>query len=61
MTKTTLLVYQCQKAFEILKDAHVKSPILVYPDPNKPYTLFTDASNMLGLPCSHRNTLLLLM
>ena len=34
----------CQKAFKTLKDIHMKSPILVYPDPNKPYTLFMDAS-----------------
>ena len=35
---------QCQASFEMLKDALVTSPILKYPDPNKPYTLFTDAS-----------------
>ena len=28
----------------MLKDALITSPILKYPDPNKPYTLFTDAS-----------------
>ena len=32
------------KNFETLKDALMRSHILVYPDPNKPYTLFTDAS-----------------
>ena len=36
--------YQCQKAFERLKDTILKSPFLVYPDPNKPYTSFTDTS-----------------
>ena len=28
----------------MLKNALITSPILKYPDPNKPYTLFTDAS-----------------
>ena len=31
---------QCQKAFETLEDVLMKSPIMVYPDPDKPYTLF---------------------
>ena len=35
---------QCQAAFELLKKVIVTSPILKYPDPNKGYTLFTDAS-----------------
>ena len=35
---------QCQTAFEMLKEAIVTSPILKYQDPNKGYTLFTDAS-----------------
>ena len=35
---------QCQAAFELLKGAIITSPILKYPDPNKGYTLFTDAS-----------------
>ena len=35
---------QCQASFEMLKDALITSPILKYPDPNKHYTLFTDAS-----------------
>ena len=33
-----------QLAFDTLKDCLMKSPILVYPDPNKEYHLFTDAS-----------------
>ena len=37
-------INQCQKAFETLKDALIKSLTLVYPDPNKPYPLFMDAS-----------------
>ena len=35
---------QCQIAFVTLEDAPMKSLILVYPDPSKPYTLFMDAS-----------------
>ena len=35
---------KCQLAFDALKDCLMKSPILVYPDPNKEYHLFTDAS-----------------
>ena len=27
-----------------MKDTPMKSPTLVYPDPNKPYTLFMDTS-----------------
>ena len=34
----------CQGAFEMLKEALLKEPILKYPDPNKPYVLYTDAS-----------------
>ena len=29
---------QCQASFEMLKDALITSPILKYPDPNKPIT-----------------------
>ena len=35
---------QCQASFEMLKEALIISQILKYPDPNKAYTLFTDAS-----------------
>ena len=34
----------CQASFEMLKEALITSPILKYPDPNKAYILFTDAS-----------------
>ena len=34
----------CQKSFELLKTMVSEEPILVYPDPSKPYILFTDAS-----------------
>ena len=35
---------QCQFSFEMLKDALMSAPILKYPDTDKPYTIFTDAS-----------------
>ena len=35
---------KCQLAFDTLKTCLVEGPILVYPDPNKDYHLFTDAS-----------------
>ena len=31
-------------SFEFLKEALIKEPILQFPDPNKPYTLYTDTS-----------------
>ena len=33
-----------QTSFELLKEALIKEPILRFPDQNKPYTLYTDAS-----------------
>ena len=35
---------QCQEAFQFLKDSLKAVPLLAYPDPNKPYVLYTDAS-----------------
>ena len=35
----------CQTGFEYLKTALTKSLILKYPDPNKRYVIFTDASD----------------
>ena len=35
---------KCQTSFELLKEALIKEPILRFPDPNKPYILYTDAS-----------------
>lgn len=35
---------QRQSCFELLKETLNEEPILVYPDPQKPYVLFTDAS-----------------
>ena len=34
----------CQRSFDLLKAMVSEEPILVYPDPSKPYVLFTDAS-----------------
>ena len=34
----------CQRSFDLLKAKVSEEPILVYPDPSKPYVLFTDAS-----------------
>ena len=35
---------KCQFSFQTLKDALCTEPILKFPDPQKPYVLFTDAS-----------------
>lgn len=35
----------CQKAFDFLKESLSVVPLLSYPNPNKPYVLYTDASN----------------
>ena len=35
---------KCQSSFELLKEALIKEPILWFPDPNKLYILYTDAS-----------------
>ena len=35
---------ECQKHFELLKEFLLKEPVLKYPDPNKPYIMYTDAS-----------------
>ena len=34
----------CQQSFELLKNKLLEAPILQYPDPSKPYVLFTDTS-----------------
>jgi transposase InsO family protein len=49
---------KCQEAFDFLKDKLMSSPVLVYPDPTRPYVLFTDASKyawacVLTQPYSH--------
>ena len=38
------LTPECQWTFQLLKDLLMAEPILKYPDPNKPYVLYTDAS-----------------
>ena len=35
---------ECEAVFQMLKDALCDPPILKYPDPNRKYVLFTDAS-----------------
>ena len=35
---------KCQVSFELLKEALMKEPVLVYPNPRLPYILYTDAS-----------------
>ena len=35
---------ECAKTFKILKSLLIQEPILKYPDPSKPYILYTDAS-----------------
>ena len=37
---------KCDKAFKHLKELLMQHPILRYPDPERPYTLFTDASGI---------------
>ena len=36
---------ECEQSFEILKGHLATLPLLAYPDPNKPYILYTDASD----------------
>ena len=48
----------CQRSFDLLKAMVSEEPILVYPDPSKPYVLFTDASKyawscVLTQECTH--------
>ena len=35
---------ECTKTFKMLKSLLIQEPILKYPDPSKPYILYTDAS-----------------
>ena len=41
----------CQKSFQFLKDSLTVVPLLVYPDPNKTYVLYTDASDTCKGAC----------
>ena len=36
---------ECQTAFDFLKESLTTVPVSAYPDPNKPYILYTDASD----------------
>lgn len=36
---------ECQTAFDFIKESLTVVPFLAYPDPGKPYTLYTDASD----------------
>ena len=40
---------KCQTSFGLLKEALIKEPIIRFPDPHKPYTLYTDASKYAWL------------
>ena len=35
---------ECAKMFKMLKSLLIQEPILKYPDPSRPYILYTDAS-----------------
>ena len=37
---------ECTKTFKMLKSFLIQEPILKYPDPSKPYILYTDASKL---------------
>ena len=45
------MVRHTSKAFAFLKDSLTTVPLLVYPDSNKPYTLYTDASDTCTGDC----------
>ena len=47
LKKNTPFVWsdKCQLALEYLKEIFCNKPLLQFPDPNKPYVVYTDASN----------------
>ena len=47
LKKNTPFVWsdKCQQALEYLKEIFCNKPLLQFPDPNKPYILYTDTSN----------------
>ena len=49
---------KCQQALEYLKEIFYNKPLLQFPDPNKPYILYTDASNNAysGILCQPVNS-----
>ena len=48
---------KCEKSFNCLRELLIEYPILRYPDPSKPYTIYTDAS---GIGWSRRSFSVLL-
>ena len=55
LKKNTPFVWsdKCQQALEYLIKIFCNKPLLQFPDPNKPYVLYTDASNNVysGILC----------
>ena len=47
---------ECQTAFDFLKDSLTVVPLLTYPDTNKPYVLYTDASDSCIGACLTQET-----
>ena len=47
---------QCQNGYDYLKQSLTVVPLLAYPDPNKPYTFYTDASNSCIGACLAQET-----
>ena len=60
LKKNTPFVWsdKCQQALEYLKEIFCNKPLLQFPDPNKPYILYTDASNNVysGILCQPVNS-----
>ena len=52
---------KCQQVLDYLKEIFCNKPLLQFPDPNKPYILFTDASNNAcsGILCQPIDTKIL--
>ena len=42
---------ECQESFEQLKKMLTRIPLLAFPDPNKPYILYTDSSDLVVGAC----------
>ena len=48
---------KCQEAFSLMKESLTVIPLLSYPDPNKRFILYTDASDTCIMQFSVRNIL----
>ena len=50
--------FRCQQVLDYLKEIFCNKPLLQFPDPNKPYILYTDASNNVysGILCEPVNS-----